>query len=460
MEVSSNTMRKRTRQTIVGFRDRESSNVRQLRLEPRQMITTFRLPLRAAFNCKRGAFRLLGVTVTLVCTLRHHVFVRYITRLIGSVRLWWTAEFQRSQTDIHDWVREQRSIIDFSFAGASKPLETLPIRAAANRGVADAFGIVNSLTTPSPELHKVFLKTASQTVNRSNRDWSILYDIAQACLQRDISNAATANNRHLLLAESVRCTCLTVVIVDNFNVDPSTLPRFLLVVITEQINTQWLKSKSAEQTSPDRSTLLHHTIKSLGLKVDNQLLTPEQMLALIMPQYETLWRVVLLTYILAYHRHPATLQALEKRVADVPDCLGDRSREQEAIKVAKEGLRLTPSNKRIYRSVDGITTKADVERSHRDPRIWGSDSLVFRPDRFDDLTPLQKEAYFPYSIRPHKCPAFTGFGDRMVTMLVVCFGQAMGLGKGTVILGNKPAADLDMLPSGRDEMEGFRFVLH
>lgn len=100
---------------------------------------------------------------------------------------------------------------------------------------------------------------------------------------------------------------------------------------------------------------------------------------------------------------------------------------------------------------------ANVEVCQRDARIWGADALDFRPERFDSLSELQSQAYFPYSLRPHRCPAYSGFGNRMVTMLVVVMGRVFPPPSWTVRFNNE---DLDRdpakaLPTGRDDMEGW-----
>ena len=124
----------------------------------------------------------------------------------------------------------------------------------------------------------------------------------------------------------------------------------------------------------------------------------------------------------------------------------------------QEGLRLYPSNNSIYRAAlddSEPPISADVQALHRDLDVWGHDALEFRPERFDNLTPLQEKAYFPFSLGSHKCPAFGGFGNRMVTMLVVSMGRVLSPEAGKL---NFRDAKLDNevgipLPTGRDEME-------
>ncbi len=123
--------------------------------------------------------------------------------------------------------------------------------------------------------------------------------------------------------------------------DPGSLSRETILVITREINTQWMRSKC----DPDlpRSRLLTESLESLRLTkcakgereadLREEKVTPEEALGIIMPQYETLWRVVLLTFVTAYHRQGRKENVL--RGEDVPSCLGNSMRESEALKLAK-----------------------------------------------------------------------------------------------------------------------------
>ncbi|KAL2160138.1 hypothetical protein VTH06DRAFT_1793 [Thermothelomyces fergusii] len=301
---------------------------------------------------------------------------------------------------------------------------------------------------------------------------------------------------------------LAVVLFDSFGIEPASIPRADLVTITKEINEQWLRSKrNPDGVAP--SSLLDSTIESLRIisRFPNSKpveLSASEVLSLIMPQYETLWRVVLLTFVTAYHHQPDAYPDAVQRTVDVPACLGHPVWEKEALKLAKEGLRLYPSNKHLYRagpscltSPDGTpagTRAADISALHRHPAIWGGarDALAFRPARFDDgaLTDLQRRAYMPFSRPPHRCPAAgtpartaatetssNPFGERMIVVLVVALGRALGRHKGRVVFGEEGGkgkgkdggggaggarffAEGEPLPTGRDEMEGWVWEWH
>ncbi|KAK4133237.1 hypothetical protein BT67DRAFT_435106 [Trichocladium antarcticum] len=348
------------------------------------------------------------------------------------LRKWRARQLYLRLDAARQWVREQRSVADFSFAGDIRVDGRLHLRAEPNSRLKAALGIHNSLTTASLPEHKAFFKTAMGILKRGDRSWVTLYRVAEHFLQREIQHAAADDSRPLRLAECIRCFCLAVVLFDNFGTNPADIPREHLATITGEINTQWLRSKCDPAVA--RSALLDKTIAALNLQAPhdpNTRMGPSQALSLIMPQYETLWRVVLLTFITAYHLQPAAHADAVHRTAD-------------------EGLRLYPSNKTLYRShpspASTSTTTPPAQCSitalHRHPAIWGPDALAFRPARFDrlllvdypsrtgdgpddaqlQLQLLQRAAYIPYSVAPHRCPAGGdgGFGNRMVTCL--CFG--------------------------------------
>jgi hypothetical protein len=211
----------------------------------------------------------------------------------------------------------------------------LHLRASENRRLTAAFGIENSLTTEIPETHKAFLEMASGVLNKRDRSWDKLYTTAEAFLEEEIDLASQHGQSTVRLAESVRCMVLAVVLLDSFRLGHA-VERSDLATITNEINSQWLKSKcNPDNVTP--SDLLNSTIASLHLESPDRtrIMTPAEALGLLMPQYETLWRVVLLTFVTAYHHQPAAYADTVERTASVPHHLGDPSREAEALKLAQ-----------------------------------------------------------------------------------------------------------------------------
>lgn len=236
-------------------------------------------------------------------------------------------------------VEYARSIIDFSYAGPKLELEDrLRLRALANSRLVAAFGINTSLTSSSVTVHKEFRKLASASISKSNADWQKLYGVSMDFLQHEKARDGRTSVR---LAGCVRCLCFVVVLVSQFGADDKKVDRSLVKRITDEINAQWLKSKedgeavkTCDNLNYDLGMLFGNLKTSVvGENDTGKDIDPSEALGLIMPQYETLWRVVLLTYVTAYHRQ-FDRWSLEKRVKDIPYCLGNAATEKEALKLA------------------------------------------------------------------------------------------------------------------------------
>lgn len=239
---------------------------------------------------------------------------------------------------VEKWVRKQLDVASFRYAERTTLQERLHLRATENRRLKGAFDIDNSLTTESHSTHLAFLKHASRLLNK-NRSWEQRYEIVRTLVDAELKTAADKHGQPSLhLAESVRCITIAVVLFDSFGVDPASTPRSALVAITNEINHQWLQSKChPDDVAP--SELLNSTIAALSIRhpfsKEQTKMSPAEVLSLLMPQYETLWRVVLLTFVTAYHHQLDAYADVLRRTATVPSCLGDPAREQEALKLAK-----------------------------------------------------------------------------------------------------------------------------
>ncbi|KAL8369930.1 hypothetical protein RB595_000335 [Gaeumannomyces hyphopodioides] len=385
----------------------------------------------------------------------------------------------RRERKAADFVQRSRAIVDFSHFGGSLGVEDrLALRSNDNKRLVRAFGIHNSLTTYDPHHHRRFVSNTRHLTSKKD-GWLMLYSscatnirdiVAQHGRPRRGSVEDDDSQFPILLAPLVQHVCFRGALDALFGSGAtSNLSDEDVEVVTEDINQLWVESKHPE-AEPD-STRLRELLERAELPTTPHVLearpaTAEEALGVILPAYETLWRVVLLTYVHAYHRSP-DYENITQTTATIPDCLGaGTAEEKSALKVAKEGLRLYPSTKRIYRATavpgddptgDAGRVSADVERCHRHPDIWGADALRFRPERFDNLTPMQKSAYFPFGLSKHQCPAYSGFGERLVTLLVVALARALPppdksrlLFRGDGVLdANKTAP----LPTGRADMD-------
>jgi len=137
-------------------------------------------------------------------------------------------------------------------------------------------------------------------------------------------------------------------------------------------------------------------------------------LNIIVPGWETMWRVVFYSLI-ELLRRPELLKELRSE-------LNNHSKSYRKClllqRILKETLRLYPPTKNIYRTnlKTGQDICINVQHIHRDKNVWGSDALDFRPDRFEAFSAEQKKCYLPFSI---SCPARFGFAYGFAGAIVV-----------------------------------------
>ncbi|KAK5630459.1 hypothetical protein RRF57_006174 [Xylaria bambusicola] len=387
-----------------------------------------------------------------------------------------------------------RQIADFSFAGATNLRYRLELRAMPNTRLIRAFQLNNSFTTNDVQVHRDFLKKASQAIRLIRTDnWVKLGTITQtsldSCLKHFKDGLPYNHSDH---EEVMRVVSFSVMLNVLFGVDPSAINLDEARKATDAINRLWVQSKDKDSIpSLYDQTVLNNALEIL-LPAEYPCEASTNPLNLIMPAYETLWRVVLLTFVsIAYQADdPKTIEELREAVRNVPQCLyqgGDP--ESKALAIAKEGLRLYPPTKRIYRARLCVSPNgekgpvaADVEGWHRDSRVWGDAAGVFDPQRFhprgherdrentvvaptDDIQPTpaipyyQRIGYFPFGVGRHMCPAAAGFGERIITLLVVELTRRLGDRQtGLKINFNNlklQKASCTLLPSGRSDMENW-----
>ncbi|KAI6377132.1 hypothetical protein MCOR25_002629 [Pyricularia grisea] len=297
------------------------------------------------------------------------------------------------------------SVVNFSYTGYRSSLDRrLALRALPNQRLANAFGIHNSFATFDRKVHMNFLKRSYEAVSKADHhDWLQLFDHACRVVE-GYSDVLGKSSDGILLASMVRKVCLRVVMRHLFDssVEGTSLDHEYQTA-TDQINLQWIASKQNHAANQvERSYELEQALRSImkqsPLPPDEA--EPVKVLEFLLPAYETLFR--LLTRYTRIYR--------------------------DWLTTSQEGLRLYPSTKRVYRAVNvssdtdqsrcGHTIGGDIEAVHLDPNSWGPDVRQFRPKRFINLTSLQKVAYLPFGTKPHRCPAYAGFGERLIALLV------------------------------------------
>lgn len=251
-------------------------------------------------------------------------------------------------------VKVARDIISFRRINVRTLGERLVIRALPNQRLIAAFGINNAFTTIDPWVHKRFVRYATELINRVNADneeWRHLSLLGQDILTRYIVESGHDlgdQHRRLHLTSTVRTLCFCVVLhflfpgVEDFDLQAARS-------VTNDINHLWVQSKDASRPVSRREqdrlvTKIRRMIPATGQLYD--LSGREEQsnpLNIILPAFETLWRVVLLTYVHIAFRGigsdgpRVTTEALARDIlADLPShlCTGSVD-ESTALMISK-----------------------------------------------------------------------------------------------------------------------------
>lgn len=302
-------------------------------------------------------------------------------------------------------------------------------RAIPNQRLVHAFDIDNGFTTFDNQYRQDFLKDATKRLSSATKNgWKNIADQARGLASKYVGKFAGKHSCKLEYV--VQVVSLKVVFEAFFGLDGDRLNDHPMVRIAQGINQLWIESKSPLDSQTVGVEILKPALLELGLEWTDQ---KENPLNILLPVYETLWRVVAFCLIEVVFRPSAQaewLGALEEFFKN-PDKKGAfQAPTKGGVSVefiVKEALRLYPPTKRIYRhfemrSTEGTetveTVAADIEACHRLPEIWGAESNKYRPARWITADQGMVDAYMPFGGKPFLCPAGGSFGPRMIGVLV------------------------------------------
>ena len=219
-------------------------------------------------------------------------------------------------------------------------------------------------------------------------------------------------------------------------------------IIAEKINSLWIQSKGKK--TPAKSD--KHDIEKALAKDKDELQNAlaevipgwdhedrsKNPLNLILPAYETLWRVVLSGFLhvtFVEGGHPELSAILANFLAEPTVAVKNDTVQTEGMRpisvdyIVSEALRLYPSVMRVYRQfqfrMDNKTRSedvaADVESCQRNKTIWGEEADRYDPSRWNDLSIEARDSYMAFGVKPFLCPAKPVFGPMMIGILVAAF---------------------------------------
>ena len=318
--------------------------------------------------------------------------------------------------------------IGYDCSGNRNIISKVQSRAYPNQRLVRTFGIDNAFTTINENYRKDFRSHAKGKITLDDGRWKTIADLAKQLVGSTILRPSSdvANIRLDSLGQSVTLKISLHVLFDR---DPLQLDNELIVEIARSINFLWTESKSTDYPSDaDRE----HLRNALGFIFSDMGSNARQNpLNLILPAYETLWRVALFCFIEVTFRQGVKAewkQVLSAFLADPTKARfeerGPRPSAVSAADIVNEALRLYPPTKRVYRKfhmagkTDPEIVAADIEACHRISSIWGSESWLFKPSRWSKIGNEARNAYMPFGGSTFVCPAKQDFGPRMIGIIV------------------------------------------
>ncbi|KAI4106961.1 MAG: hypothetical protein LQ345_007161 [Seirophora villosa] len=342
-------------------------------------------------------------------------------------------------------------------------------RATPNERLVRAFQIDNGFTTYDPAYGRQFKKTATEKLHDvTHEGWSKIGEVVQDFASMYFEKYESQNHGRLDLM--VEVVTLKVILSVFLDVDRDAMSDDVVTRIAENINHLWIQSKSSSGSLSDDFRILKSDLKDVGLEwTDNK----ENPLNILLPAYETLWRVVAHCLVEVIFRPSANaewLPLLEAFKANPgSENFSKLQPGQDRVSVlflVKEALRLYPPTRRIYRKVHFASKEepevvaADVEACHRLPQVWGEDSHRYQPGRWSSANKSMHRAFMPFGGSPWICPASSSFGPMMIGVLVAAFASIISSGEWELRTddASKGLDDQTILDSSRRENAAWEMV--
>ena len=384
------------------------------------------------------------LTVDTPSTTKIYAATLIVAVCIASVRRFLQRRYSNAEGSLYS---TQIKHSDQVLSGSSPDQKLTPLesRAIPNLRLVEVFGINNSFTTADQNFHKDFRKRVKSRLRLTEGQWEDTVCRAQLTISSYLKlhlKQAEGTRLAVPLVPMVRVVVLKVIlgtVVEGHrgNLPPINLEFRILEQVADIINRLWILSKSEGVSSTSRS-LLDQLNKFLM-----QLLPEAQdyPLNIILPSFETMWRVVIRGIMELRFRDYDTWQShyqgmIKNILIDPSQQMMKKSDSRSAVSIeniVNEILRLYPPTRRIYRAVSAAhgcppaIVGVDVESLHRDPGVWGGDSLCFRPSRWQNgLSKVQQAAFFPFGKKNFICPAKSPFAPRMLAILVGAISTGIG----------------------------------
>jgi hypothetical protein len=312
-------------------------------------------------------------------------------------------------------------IIKFQHNGKPYP-DFQAARVGPNQRLVEVFGIDNAFTNPDQKAKSAFSKRMGQLMMTATKigkdneesDWSDLrnraifyFDDYLLEIKKDTMNLAE-------LTQFITLELSLFYLFSDAGEAKRSTNRFKdIIYIGHCINQLWIDSKKANtaRSNWEDQTELHDALRRVitpELSMPGafpEILDPNP-LNVLLPAYETMWRVVIRGFLEIRYRKAADNLSWCKIMTDYLGKLESPISMQNGafhntgqsgvrpIDVVKETLRLYPPTRRVHRNFDGQTCRADIEACQRSELLGGKDPLVFRPERWQDICAVERQRAF------------------------------------------------------------------
>lgn len=275
---------------------------------------------------RNTTFQRLRISARMSWTFLSTIF---LPTLVIFLTLRFRSKPSSKPSSVGDDIKRTSAIANFTAFHAKSLNVRLRLRAGPNVRLTTAFGIRNSFTTTDDAEHLEFLRRAVQVIKSADgAAWRRVWTLANGRMD---SLAPRDHGLRLNIERIARVLCFDAVLELLF---PQTRVRPLDVGgadrATKLVNVLWLESKR-DPAGTEASTARAYALESLYEAMRGLVSEPEEeALGLIMPAYETLWRVVLLTYVhVAFRYVDSETLDLVREVVEVVSrnggCRGARS---------------------------------------------------------------------------------------------------------------------------------------
>ncbi|KAI4761779.1 hypothetical protein E4T52_05988 [Aureobasidium sp. EXF-3400] len=333
-------------------------------------------------------------------------------------------------------------------AAPKNALSTLEARARPNQRLKLAFGIESCFNSSDEKACKGFRTQVEKLLYVEESEWVNFASTARETAKEALDVQGDTISLFRVVQLLTLKTMMRVLWPDR---DPKQSTNEQISILAHEVNLQWLRSKECNADDDptwlfDKQTSLKDAVKAVFPDWD-ETDSEHNPCNLILPGYETMWRVVLRCFVEVkarnHHQAVSWKRAMDnfskkptKQQLEAP--MVRYATKVAAVHIAKEALRLYPPTRRIYReyrSDDGQKTNvsANIEAMQRDSSIWQDRPLVFVPERWIGLEEGHDSGYMPFGASPFNCPAKRyknvpmPFGPSMVALLVGVLVEATNL---------------------------------